>query len=171
MSAMNDLPKRKRNRLSGDLYHLPGAYFITICVHNKTNLFWSRAKLSDQQQAGLTALGGIVEEQMHLTIAGYAPMVSLEKYVIMPNHVHMLISLKQCPEHRCPDIRYVVRLYKRNVSLRSGSTIWQKGFHDHIVRNEEEYRMIWKYIDENPMRWELDRYYIHEDGWTLEPGR
>ena len=168
---MNDFPKRKRNRLDGDLYRLPGAYFITICVHNRINLFWSNVAAPDQPRVQLTALGEIAEEQMQLTIAGYAPMVGLEKYVIMPNHVHMLISLKQCPEHRCPDIRYVVRLYKRNVSLRSGSTIWQKGFHDHIVRNEEEYRMIWKYIDENPMRWELDRYYIHEDGWTLEPGR
>ena len=85
-------------------------------------------------------------------------MVHVEKYVVMPNHVHMLLLMKSSNERACPDIRYAVRLYKRKVTQRAGFSVWQKGFYDHIVRSDREYLEIWTYIDNNPKKWRLDRY-------------
>jgi len=48
---------------------------------------------------------------------------------------------------------------KRKISKILGFDIWQKSFYDHIIRNEHDYLQIWKYIDDNPIKWELDKYY------------
>ena len=77
----------------------------------------------------------------------------------MPNHVHLLLSLQNDPQGIAPDVRLAVRYYKRRVSQAIGYTVWQKGFYDNIVRSDSEYREIWKYIDENPGKWVLDKYY------------
>jgi len=64
-------------------------------------------------------------------------------------------------EHRPTSalISIVVSTIKRLTNKKCGLNLWQKSFHDHIIRNEIEYNEIWKYIDENPIKWELDRYY------------
>jgi len=41
----------------------------------------------------------------------------------------------------------------------TGRKIWQDSFHEHIIRNEQAYFKIWKYIGENPIKWEEDRYF------------
>ena len=156
---MNDLQRRKRNRLADELYRVPGAYFITICTRNRENLFWTDSKPASLQSIPLTDLGKRAEEQLRQTILGYEPILRAEKYVIMPNHVHILLLMQYDSGNACPDVRYVIRLFKRKVSQIAGASIWQKGFYDHILRNEDDYRMIWKYIDENPIKWNLDTYY------------
>ena len=156
---MNTLPHRKKNRLSDDLYRMPGAYFITICTQDRKNLFWSDSFLESFQDIPLTDLGHIAEKEILSIAEGYGSMVRVEKYVVMPNHVHMLLIMESSEEHACPDIRFAVRLFKRSVSQQAGISIWQKGFHDHIIRNDREYQEIWKYIDENPIKWQLDKYY------------
>lgn len=60
-----------------------------------------------------------------------------------------------------PTVSTIIGQMKRWVSKQIGFSIWQKSFHDHIIRNRAEYRQIWKYIDENPLKWELDCYYNH----------
>jgi len=53
----------------------------------------------------------------------------------------------------------VVRGYKSGVSKNIGFSIWQRNYHDHIIRNEESYQRIYRYINENPQKWENDCYY------------
>ena len=118
----------------------------------------------------LSASGLIVEEEIKSFTEGYDSSLRMKKYVVVPNHIHMLLMLESSMTHTCPDIRYAVRFFKRRVSQRVGASIWQKGFHDHIVRNDQEFREIWKYIDENPSTWHLDRYYSDCDTFTRETG-
>ena len=46
------------------------------------------------------------------------------------------------------------------VSKRAGIPLWQKSFHDHVIRGEADYRRIWNYIDANPRKWREDCYYV-----------
>lgn len=92
-------------------------------------------------------------------------MSLVDKYVIMPNHVHMILQIKQAeggpmgtsaPTGALPDI---VRYFKRSVTKLCGENIWQRSYHDHIIRSEEDYLNIWTYIDTNPVKWAEDCYY------------
>jgi len=85
----------------------------------------------------------------------------VDKYVIMPNHIHLILLISD--DHgramRAPTISTVVNQLKGYVSKQIGYSIWQKLFHDHIIRNNADYLDIWKYIDENPVRWHEDCFY------------
>ena len=59
-----------------------------------------------------------------------------------------------------PTISTVVRLMKGTVSKQAGFAIWQKGFYDHVIRNDNDYRDIWNYIEGNPGKWTEDKLYI-----------
>lgn len=99
--------------------------------------------------------------------------VTISKYVIMPNHIHMLIELpKRAGASPAPTLSQVVGAYKSLVSnqwlqickrkqIQMG-TIWQRSFHDHIIRNEQDYLTKWNYIDTNPYRWSDDEYYLED---------
>ncbi|MBE5798640.1 MAG: hypothetical protein E7321_01640 [Clostridiales bacterium] len=93
--------------------------------------------------------------------------ISVDKYVIMPNHIHLILRLDtQKQSVSLCDV--VCALKSRTTKLanvldhQSGRQIWQRSFHDHIIRDEKDYLKIWQYIDENPMRWEQDCFY-HEE--------
>ena len=58
-----------------------------------------------------------------------------------------------------PTINTVIGQMKRWASKQIGTSIWQKSFHEHIIRNEQDYREIWAYIENNPAKWAEDRYY------------
>ena len=84
----------------------------------------------------------------------------IEKYVIMPNHVHLLIVKNGAFSATLPtNVLNDIRSFKTIVTKKIGISIWQTSFHDHVIRCEEDYLQIWKYIDENPIKWTLDRYY------------
>ena len=85
-----DLPKRKPTRLKEFDYSTPGAYFITICTKDKLHLFGKI--LNGQMQ--LTGLGKVVNQEI-LKIASFYLNVRIDKYVIMPNHIHMIIVISQ----------------------------------------------------------------------------
>ena len=167
---MNTTPRRKRNRLDGNLYAIPGAFFITVCTKGRRNLFWCGEVEEPQSKPVLSEIGQIAEDEILTLAEGYGPFMRVEKHVIMPNHVHILLTMEAPSETSCPDIRYVMRLYKRKVSQRAGHSIWQKGFYDRIVRDEHEYREIWKYIDENPVKWNLDRYFPNDGQYLIPAG-
>ncbi len=80
----------------------------------------------------------------------------------MPNHIHAIISINKCDDKErsrpFPTLSTVIGLYKSGVSRKIGFPIWQKSFHDHIIRDEKEYQEIWQYIDTNPQKWEEDCY-------------
>jgi len=80
----------------------------------------------------------------------------------MPNHIHIIIVL-QCGENGrpkvAPTISRIIQQFKGSISKQIGFSIWQKLFHDHIIRNEKKYQKIWEYIDTNPLKWEDDCYF------------
>ena len=89
-------------------------------------------------------------------------MVVVEKYVIMPNHIHLLLRIAGDESGRAllaPTVSHVVQHLKGTITKQLGTAIWQKSFHDHIVRTERDFQMIWEYIDTNPVTWESDCFY------------
>ena len=159
-----ELPKRKVNRLRGYDYSRAACYFVTICVRKRDELLG--------EVVGDTVLGVPCAPIVRLNEFGkvvdgaikyYNNMnggVIFDKYIIMPNHVHMIVVL--CGETgdrgRSP-LQYIVRNLKSYVTKQIGFSPWQKSFHDRIIRNEEEYRQMREYINENPANWDNDEYH------------
>ena len=157
-----DTPRRKPNRLKDYDYSENGAYFITVCTKEKACLFWNvgASTARPDGMVTLSAAGKTVEAAI-LNIPKVYSCVSVDKYAVMPNHIHMLLSIQACDGRAmpAPTISVVVQQMKGHVSKQLGKSIWQKLFHDHVVRNEMDYQKIWQYIDTNPMRRKNDCFY------------
>lgn len=109
----------------------------------------------------LTEVGWIVDQCIR-KIPEIYPLVHLDKYVIMPNHVHLMLIIEgheKNPEG--PSVSNVIGYMKRAASKTIGKSIWQTSFHDHVIRNEIDYQKIWMYIEDNPRKWKEDCYF-HE---------
>ena len=159
-----ELPKRKQNRLTEYDYSAPNAYFITICTKNRKNLFWKDvgAIIDRPENVPLTPLGMAAQESV-CNIPDHYPAITVDHFVIMPNHVHLLLQINTDPDGRsmiAPTISTVVRLMKGSVTKHAGFSVWQKGFHDHVIRNEADYLDIWNYIEGNPSKWIEDTLFI-----------
>ena len=108
---------------------------------------------------------GTTLDDLILTIPIAYPNVSVHKYVIMPNHVHLLLSIDEAkvgaPGSSRPTqlIPRIIAYLKRTTNRGAGRNLWQTTFYDHIIRNEADYLRIWQYIDTNPAKWEEDCYY------------
>ena len=96
-------------------------------------------------------------------------VVTVEKYVIMPNHIHILLIVDAhrggTPRASSPTTAVIPRFvaaFKRCVNKEIGINIFQRSYHDHIVRNQKDYLKIWEYIENNPKQWELDCFYNDE---------
>ena len=160
---MMELPKRKINRLSEYDYSTPNGYFITVCTKNRRNLFWNHvgAAIGRPQDAPLSPYGMIVDTAIQ-NIPRYYCAISVDHYVVMPNHIHLLLQINTDDDGRpmaAPTISTVVNQMKGIVSKQIGDSIWQKGFYDHIVRSDADYRDIWTYIEGNPLNWAKDDLY------------
>jgi len=156
-----ELPKRKPNRLIGYDYSKNGAYFVTICTKNKEHILWDvGAGIARPNQIKLSKYGEIIENAI-INISQKYSMVNVDKYVVMPNHIHMLLSVcdKSGRAMLAPTISQVVQQFKGAVTKQIGQSVWQKLFHDHIIRNQKDYSKIWEYIDHNPQNWERDCFY------------
>ena len=161
-----EFPKRKRNRLENYDYSSCGAYFITVCTLERQNYFWENvgAIIDRPQDVELSTYGKMVDQAIQNIPSAY-PALSLESYVIMPNHIHLL--LRVCADEYgrplvAPTMSRVVKQLKGVVSKQAGISIWQKSFHDHIIRNREDYEAHLRYIYENPIRWCYDELYAEE---------
>lgn len=161
-----ELPKRKPNRLTEYDYSQPGAYFITICTKNKEKLFWEDvgASIARPEKPQLSFYGNVVQEAI-LNIPKIYPTISVDNYVVMPNHIHLLLQIHTDDSGRAmlaPTISKVVQQMKGYVTKQLGVSIWQKLFHDHVVRRETDYLEVWNYIEGNPSKWEEDCFYMKE---------
>lgn len=161
----NVLPTRKPNRLNGYDYSSCGAYFITICTQEKKKLFWNNVGAPigrpDGERFVLSDYGVIAEEAIN-NINRIYPMISVDKYVVMPNHIHMIVSINADAGGRpmgAPTISTVINQMKGYVTKKIGFPVWQKLYHDHVIRGQQDYDEIWQYIDENPAKWDSDCYY------------
>jgi len=157
---MKDLPARKPNRLMGYDYSQNGCYFITVCVKDRRELFWCQPVGARIARPPLSDVGEVVRKAIE-NIPHIYKSISVDKYVIMPNHIHLILMISD--EHgramRAPTISTVVCQLKGYVTKQIGYSVWQKLFHDHIIRSNADYLDIWKYIDENPARWHEDCFY------------
>ena len=165
-----DLPMRKNIRLKEYDYSQNGAYFITICIKDKHEILWEHpsvgAAFGRPIPPGntLSEIGRRIDNEINKIETIYET-VKIDKYIIMPNHIHMIILLYGATNRggrpqAAPTISRIVNKFKGSITKQIGYTIWQKLFHDRIIRNEAEYLRIWQYIDENPIRWEKDEYYM-----------
>ena len=152
---------RRKNRLREYCYSQSGAYFITICTKNREKLFWANkmSDISGIEDISLSSVG-IVVEQVIKSIPTHYPAVHVDHFVIMPDHVHLLLHIQTDSDGRpmtCPTISTIIQQIKGIVSKRIGFPLWQKGFYDHIIRGEKDYLEIWEYIDNNPAKWTENR--------------
>jgi REP element-mobilizing transposase RayT len=160
------LPNRRSVRLPNYDYATPGGYFITICTQNRNVLF---------DDARLRAIVETAWED----IPNHHPDVEIDDFVVMPNHVHGVLFLaaaepKQARAQQVAPLRQtairvapgalgaIVRAFKARVTrdvraaLGSDVTVWQRNYHEHVIRHESALRRIRQYIVDNPERWEAD---------------
>lgn len=154
---MDDLPKRKPNRLEDFDYASPGAYFITICTTNREKMFWSNvgADIIRPQDIQLSMIGRITEQAI-LQIPDHYGHISVDKYCIMPDHIHLILYIESEIDGRiisAPTVSTVVGSMKRWVSRQVGRPVWQKSFYEHGIRNQRDYEEIWNYIENNPKKY------------------
>ncbi len=158
-----ELPKRKPLRLKGYDYSTPGAYFITICVKDRKQLL-SKIIVGDDAHIvpknKLSYYGLMCDKYINNINTKYKN-IKVDKYVIMPNHIHMILSLHGTMRASSPtkNIGNIIRTLKILITKESGNSIWQRSYHDHIIRGEEDYQKIWEYIDTNVLRWKKDCFY------------
>ena len=162
-----DLPKRKPNRLPNFDYNTPGAYFVTICTQNRQNLLCRivGGGALDAPQVVLSSAGKIARK--YILSGNNMEHVTVDHFVIMPNHIHLILMVNYddpcgTPRASSPtnsQIPRFVAAFKRFCHQDIGHVIFQRSYHDHIIRGERDYLKIWEYIDTNPARWKEDCFY------------
>lgn len=141
---------RKNTRLRGFDYRQAQYYFVTVCTDHKRCIF---GEAENPNPYGKIAAQGITAIPEHF------PDVCVDEYVIMPNHVHMILVLPQGKSN----LSAIVGSYKSYVSKmfhveHKGVDVWQRSFYEHIIRDEVAYLEIKKYIRDNPRKWNSDEY-------------
>ena len=165
-----ELPKRKPNRIPNFNYSTPGAYFVTICTQDKLPLLCTivGGAALDAPDVRLSRSGEIV--QKYILSGNRIPGVIVEKYVIMPNHIHLILLVdagartgtSRAPSPTNAVVPHFVSTLKRFCHRDIGKKIFQRSYHDHVIRNEASYLKIWQYIDTNPIRWTADCFFVSD---------
>ena len=156
-------PERKHPRLKEYDYSLPGYYYVTIHIAEEAPRLSSvgRGLAPAGAVVCLTLQGKIAQEQL-LALEYRFPNVKIDKYVIMPTHIHAIIRLADGERERNgkPTLMDVVRVFKSlttrecNVAVNTpGAKLFQTSFYETVLRNETAYQKAWQYIDQNPDHW------------------
>ncbi len=166
-----DLPKRKPTRLKDYDYSSEGAYFITICAHNKQCIFSSVVgAIHESPESVLNENGKVVYDIIQKLNDRFD--IIIDKYVIMPNHIHLIVvieeskrAIRESPLQKRSLVSKAMGYLKMNASKQIHKTnhnqkVWQRLFHDHVIRDECDYLKIWNYIDTNPAKWNEDCFFI-----------
>lgn len=166
---------RRSVRLKDYDYSSVGAYYITVCTRDRQCLF-----------------GEIIENKIHLNKYGkiakkewmktpmVRPNIKLDEFVIMPNHIHGIITISNNPTTTCSrgvlqyaptntfcspsqTIGSIIRGFKSTITRQINilcdtpdRPIWQRSFYDHVIRNEISLHKIREYIVDNPLTWQSD---------------
>jgi len=159
-------PQRKPLRLPDYNYSLPGVYFLTLCTKDRIPFFGRISGFNDEgiPTSQLTPIGKLVEQHIR-DIPKYYANVSVDHFVIMPNHIHMLLFIETAngaPGSSRPTelVPRIISAMKRLTNKASGQKLWQERYMDHVIRNEQDYVEHWNYIEHNPFRWAEDKYHI-----------
>jgi REP element-mobilizing transposase RayT len=164
-----ELPKRKAIRWKGYDYSLPGAYFITICIEKRKNLLSTVVGEGlAPPETRLRPCGKIAEDQLHFLERRYSN-VSVDRYVVMPNHIHFILFLRgeaggASPSPTVSDVICSFKsLTSRICKMRYGvEKLFQRSYIDHVIRDRRDYETRAKYISENPLRWHDDEMYCED---------
>ena len=159
-----EIHRRKNQRLADYDYSQPGAYFVTVCTKDKACILSTIVGVDAHidPYLRLTKTGEIVEKYLR-TIPGVG------EYVIMPNHVHMMLHISADDPLQGPmwasaptqaSIPSLIRSWKTLTTKEIGKSIWQRSYYDHIIRDDEDYYCRIRYIEENPKKWFYDDYYV-----------
>lgn len=181
---MADLPNRQSIRLKGYDYAREGAYYVTVCTHDRRHLF---GRVVD----GVMHLSPIGQwaEQCWLAIPEHMPYVDIADFVIMPDHMHGIVVIRErlvAPDPPTPpantertmpivppgSLGHIMRAYKsavtrnvyragllpRGVVTPSIAEVWQRNYYEHIIRDEADWIRIADYIRDNPANWDRDRF-------------
>ncbi len=149
---------RKHIRLPQYDYSNPGIYFITICSNQK-KLFFS--KIEDSKV--VLNKYGLIIYNLWENINDHFTLCEKYEFVIMPNHIHGLIGLND----GSPKLGTIIGSFKsavtRQINLCRGEAclaptrVWQRGYYEHVVRNENAFERITEYIRSNPENWTADK--------------
>jgi REP element-mobilizing transposase RayT len=154
MEQSNDEPKRKRLRAEWNEYN-GGAYFITICTHEKLHYFGHIAN----SKMSLSEIGKYVEKELDGAEQHYK-YVKIPLYTIMPNHVHAIVVIRTTAEDERHGLlsKYIAG-FKAAVSRyasRNNITFgWQRSYYDRMIRNNREGNQYAQYIETNIIRWKM----------------
>lgn len=158
-SAIHD---RKSIRLQGYDYSKPGLYFVTICCQDRANLFGEVAN-----ETMVLNDAGQIADACWREIPTHFPHAVLHEFVIMPNHVHGIIELVEMEVSPAPTttptpfrspsrtIGSIIRGFKIGVTkwMRQNTSVynvWQRNYHERIIKNDQSYQNISRYIVDNP---------------------
>ena len=164
---MEAQPKRKKGRLTGYDYSANGSYYITVCTRDKQHILGHSVGggVLDAPYVRLSKYGAMVRDTL-LEMGTFYDDITINHYVIMPNHVHFILSIcgergpSRTPAPTNARLPAFLSAWKRLTNKKAGFPIWQRGYYDHVIRNEADYLRIWQYMDENPVRWTEDEYYF-----------
>ena len=155
--------QRKSPRLRDYNYSEEGAYFVTICTQNRLHLFGDI--LNDEMVRN--ALGNIVHDWW-LKVEQKYDDITLDDFVVMPNHLHGIVVINRYEASDHTSLSRVMQWFKTmtsNTYIRganagqwswAGSTLWQRSFHDHIIRDERGLNALRQYVLSNPALWDKD---------------
>ena len=162
-----ELPQRKPNRLRSYDYSQNGAYFLTICTNGREKILSTvGTPLPGCPQKPCIHLQwhGEVADRIIRQMGEFYAHISVDKYVVMPDHIHFLLHIDYpdghprtgVPTSKTSTIAHFVGTFKRFCNREYGGNIWQPRFYDHVIRNQHDYDEIWEYIENNPRKWLLD---------------
>lgn len=162
-------PIRKPNRLVGFDYGQEGCYFVTLCVFERQRLFSMGSTVGngpcavpdtgDERPSNQIIRKWICQTQDKFE------NVRIDKYVIMPDHLHMIVTIREQHMGRSlPDIMHFFKTMTTNAYIRGVKSgmlppfqkkLWQKSYYEHVIRNQQDYNEVWEYIENNPLKWIL----------------
>ncbi len=169
--------KRKSPRLEEYDYSSNGAYFITVCTDKRKCVLSTIEEIVGEgfPLPNLTEHGKILQKWIKAIPEKY-PTVTVENMVIMPNHFHLLLSIvddfeggRGNPSPTRVSVANVLGWLKYNTTKEcnlqfcsQGERLFQRSYHDHVIRNQKDFEEIYRYIEENPLKWKLDCFYKTE---------
>lgn len=113
------------------------------------------ARLTNYHYLPLSKIGIVIENEIYKLNTVYEN-IKVDKYQIMPNHIHLIIFIYEDSNGRtqfAPTISRIIKQFKGSITKQIGFSIWQKSFYDRIIRNEKEYQSVWNYIHNNPLKY------------------
>ena len=151
-----EIHHRRSIRLQGYDYSQAGAYFVTICTFQRQHLFGE----VNNGEMQLNVTGQIVST-IWQKIPQHFPNVELDQFILMPDHLHGIIVISEQSEQSI-SLATIIQNFKsvstrkiNKITQNSGISIWQRNYHERIVRSDQELHRLRKYVLANPENWQL----------------